>query len=280
MDNCVIYTRISTNNNSKEEELKLNNQLNNCYNFCKNRNINVTNIIKERGSSWKNNRQYKLNDLIINNRNINIIINSIDRFSRYSNIGYKWLENAKNNNICIYFVEEGLNTDIVRNLILIKQKILMAEEESNSMSERIKLSIKSRRKKGELFGPIPYGKKSIKKKNKKIYVDNKLEIDIIRFIIYARNDVFRFSLLNKYLNDIKPGNDDPIIGNGFSYSNSNECKKLSYTNIAIILNSYDIYKRGKKWTGNSIRKICFDYNRNNSMNNINTRFRKIKIKTN
>lgn len=152
----IIYTRLSAPSKSKGDNneyyitnISLDNQYKNCKQFCIKNNIDLlcASTINEIGSAWyKNNKQDKLKKFISSSKNSNIIINSVCRFSRHIETALEMLRIAKNNNITIYFVEENLNTDNPDHIILIKRKILDAEEEVTAISRRVKLHHKYKKK--------------------------------------------------------------------------------------------------------------------------------------
>jgi DNA invertase Pin-like site-specific DNA recombinase len=254
MSQVYIYTRISSAssyNNGNKKFVSLENQALNCVSYLEKLGINKDNVevIEDIGSAWKNRHNQCGLFHLLNKHNITIIINSICRFSRYSLIGYSLLEKAEKHNITIYFVEEGLNTANERHSILIKQKILFAEEEAIACSRRQKLAIAEKKKKGWEFGNPGFGYKMVMKGSIQKKVPNKLEKKVLDFIIKANdNDFYEDKkLLNREYKKI-------VMNTGKKFMGKNK------KNVNI--SKYDYEPKNKKFSGRQVKSSVLAYNLN------------------
>ena len=117
----------------------------------------------------------------------------VDRLSRNIVKYLSWLENLAAKDIDIYSQSE--NCHYGKNKLLFIQKILDAQKEAEILGERVKLSYKMKRKRGdEHIGCLPYGKKyqrllsdDKKKTLRQIVVDNDFEQAILKNIVDSRD---------------------------------------------------------------------------------------------
>lgn len=277
----VIYTRISSVSNNESYKsygkyslISCNNQYDNCKNYCIEHNINLNNHlhISEVGSAWKKlNKQYELTKLINKKKNINLIINSVCRFSRYLLKACTLLELAEKNNIVIHFVNEQLRTDNKENIHMIQEKVIIAEQESNACSNRQLLAIKNKKNKGWYFGRSSYGYK--------IETVNNIRKNVIKI---DEHIVFQFL---KNINDIYNSiSDSEITMENYETYVKRELylmlKKLNYevtesevefrkkkdniinfkSNVANTLNYYNIkYRNNLEWSGATINYLIKNF---------------------
>ena len=131
-----------------------------------------------------------------------------------------------------------------------------AEYESNVISNRVKSNNNVLRNKGWKFGRPRYGKKVIFQNGTRKFTANKMEQEIINFIIMARIGV-TCEKLNRQLKIIQ--NKDPIefwdLEEGKMINKFTQRYTLSFPEIADLLNSYKIRSRFGEWTRSKVNRI-------------------------
>jgi len=151
-----------------------------------------------------------------------IFVWRVDRLSRNIVKYLSWMEDLNERGVCIYSQQENITYS--NNKLAFLQAVLDAQKEASILGERVKMSYRLKRQRGdERVGGLPYGKKynRILKPDgstlKKTVVDNLEEMAIIDRI---HNSDYRFA-----------------------------------REIADDLNSEGLKKRGKKWTRMSVIRI-------------------------
>ena len=259
---AIIYTRCSTfrQNNSNSSSLEM--QQFACHDYCNDNNFEVIEPnVEEICSASVQNKQKKLELLINNNKNINLVIFDISRFCRCIFTGIKLIEKCINNNITLHFIKENLIIKNKKNLKNFTSGLINAQSESDAISYRVTESIKYRRSIGNYIGNPKYGYKIQTINGIKKLIFNNFEQHIIKIILKLKygGSISDLDILTKELNNSKFTIIDrtkPIMyGN---YDNSD---------IAFILNNNNIYyKNNKEWKNSNISNII--KNNNNIQDNI------------
>ena len=222
--------------------------------------LKVEMVYKIVESAYKNDYQ-TIKSLIKKFKGKNIIIYNVTRFCRNLNAGVELLNLALKNKTRLIFVEEGIVWDENNqyNLLILKNKLAYAQEESLVIGRRVKDAISEKKRRGYHVGGAPkYGFKAINVEGGKKAVFDEQEQDVINFIKICKKVGTSVYEINKHMNLLTPKPiiiDDPII----LYYNGNEIdfikEPLSNVGIADILNSYDVLKRGNKWTGAMVSSV-------------------------
>jgi len=258
--NAIIYIRVST----KEQHIEA--QKYSCEQFCILNNLNVKNIYIEKTSAYKGNKQIILEDILNNNKNVNLIINSADRFSRNIENCNQYINLLEKNNIDLYSVKENINLTTAFGKHQFRTLINTAQFESELISERVKNSINYRKANNILIGSVPYG---YMKKNGILIRDDK-EQAVIKFIF---NNYRKFKSSAELSNNLYKLLDIfekdqsyyvPILfteeDDNYEYQQYNNTHKIkiTYKILLNILNDYDLLKRNKQWSVSSINLKNFE----------------------
>ena len=254
---CVIYTRVSLSKQYSSKSVSLNAQENICNQYALSANINVSRIYKEVCSTFKKiPPMLKAASLM---RNVIIICADVSRFSRSVNLGLMVANRIVDNGGKIIFITENFIYDINKSAKL-KSYLEKTEYESQIIGMRVRRSNSFIRSRGGLTnGVVPYGFNYTNTLTK-----NKHEINIINFINIARTANFSLSAINMSLKKIKKTN-TPI-----ELLDENMCaidkinRRLTYQEIADLLNSYNIDKRKIKWNANTVNTAVKSFNRQNA----------------
>ncbi len=254
---CVIYIRVSS------EEQNYEAQKYTCEEYAFNNRLYIKQIYEEKVSAYKGQQQTQLVKLIEENQNCNVVIFSIDRFSRNLKNSEDFIHKMADKKINLLSVKENINLRTAFGKHEFRKLISIAQYESELISERVKNSIKYRKENGIPIGIIPYG---LVKFNKKIVKDAD-EQNIIKFIVKnskSKSTPERFSKeLFALMRKLKRKESDmvPIIitveDEEYEYAElrNDEVINITYEMMANVLNDYNIFKREKKWTKNSVARI-------------------------
>lgn len=250
--NTIIYCRISSNDQSLEA------QEHECIKYCQEKNLHIIDIIHEIASSYKN-KQSKLKQLINENNNINIVIYSIDRFSRDPVVADQLLNKMEQNKITLLSVKEqlDLNTPIGKHQF--RTHVSYSRLESEMISQRVKTNIKYKRDHDMFIGQAPYGYQVVE--NKK--VPNPIEQHVIKFIINNYNKQLtsvEFTARLYKLLDLHQKPSDSYVSIVFDDHNGEQIAEnikvmITPEMLGDILNEYEILKRNKFWNTNKIRNV-------------------------
>ena len=127
-----------------------------------------------------------------------IIIYRVDRLSRNIVKYLSWMENLNNKKVGIHSFADKISYDTDK-LVFI-QKVLDSQKESALIGERIKMSIKKRKERGdECIGGVAYGKKCRRTETGKlVVVANEEELSVIDYIKSSKApSITVASILNK-----------------------------------------------------------------------------------
>ena len=81
-----------------------------------------------------------------------IMTKSISRFARNTVDTLKYVRLLKENNVAVFFEEEGINTLEMSGELLLTILSSVAQQESENASTHVKLGLKMKKERGELIG--------------------------------------------------------------------------------------------------------------------------------
>ena len=251
---AIIYSRISSVKQQDGTSLELQQSL--CNDYCNLMNFNITAVHNEICSATLMVKQIKLNNIINNNNNINLIILDESRISRNIKDFIILLDTCKKKNIIIHFVRNIVISNNTQDIKKMFSNVYDAEIESKTLSERIKRSINHRKRMKTYLPSVPSFGHIIKDKK---LCNNEKEQDIIYLInkLFWGSDTFS---INQLLFKIT-GNKEEVCD---LYDND-EIFEVKYGNMRIIdivyfLNNLEIKCRKRKWNSNSVSKLIKEKN--------------------
>lgn len=176
---CAVYIRVSTDN--EEQKTSLVNQKSYFVDFIQKNNYDLYDFYEdvESGTTEKReNLQRLLKDA--ENKKFDIILTKeISRLARNVETIYKIKKITENNNIGIYTADNSFNT-LTNNTGMLGLWAWIAENESQKISERVKIALNSKAKRGEMKGSnAPFG---YYKKDCKLYKKDDFTVDIVKKI--------------------------------------------------------------------------------------------------
>ena len=268
MNNAIIYTRLSSSNQSFNNGIyvSIENQINKCIEYCNNSNISVSETITEIKSAKNIDKQNELLKILNENSNTNIVFYNITRFSRNTGQAINFVNKCIAKNIKLHFAEENFTIDHFMDLHRLRLGLSQAEYESNVISNRVRSNNNVLRNKGWKFGRPKYGTKVVFQNGIRRFTANKIEQEIVNFIVIARIGDVTCTTLNRQLKKIIPKNKEPIefwdLEKGEMIERFDKKYTLSFSEIADLLNSYKIRSRFGEWSGSKVNRIFNQYIKN------------------
>lgn len=252
---AIIFCRVSTPQQAGMGNMSFSVQESKGFECCRILKLVCRSVIKTVESAYtgKPTTMFKL----LSKRGKCIVIYDVSRFCRRVGHGKELLRKALKNNVTLFFVSEGLiyGNNFEKSEKLILDKLRIAEEESKAIGRRVSHALREKKRRGFYTGgTVPYGKKVVNVQGGKKLVDEEHESNVIRFItgcVELGTSAIYLSRLMKLIS----GYDEPIIleHNGVKVIKLKE--PLTYSTIASLLNEYEVYKRGRKWTASSVSRI-------------------------
>jgi DNA invertase Pin-like site-specific DNA recombinase len=275
-----FYARVSTPKQSGDEKLSLEAQL---AKMAESIDCKPVQVVQEIGSAYNSKSQFLLDSLIRNmKRNSLLYVYSFDRFSRNLEKAKAWIEVLKKKNCTVCSVTEP-NTDVL-------EAIQKAQEVARQIGEKSQSVAKMRKEWGSHDGVPPYGfikeAEVVVKGHKRIKIFRLKEVkkqqEVIQFIVHMRRGGVSSMLLNQkfkqivgeqfgkeaekefvelsfYQNDRKTDQLASVFDESF--------QPLSFSNIAEILNDYDIpYLNSKKWSAKTVKQVILRSAKNENKN--------------
>jgi len=290
----IIYSRVSTAD--QVDGVSLQAQASSCSNFCLHNDIGTPLVIQEISSAYNNippqllALQYK--------RNCRIVFYSVDRFSRYYDLGLKFALHLLHRGCRLVFLREELCLDKssikTPDFELFKIKLIMAQSESDNIGARVKASREWMTKNEYFIGSTPpYGYTLVPdlvnpKFNR--LKEHHSEYWIINFIKMCRTKDVPVDNINKQINDLCNSTKTPPFVYTFEYRFTKNDKKivseytnenvtpqeltqgrvcplkklkypLTYKEIAYILNECNVLKRKIQFTPQNTRSCIEIYDK-------------------
>jgi DNA invertase Pin-like site-specific DNA recombinase len=262
---CVVYNRVSTQKQNSTDSLSLKVQESICNDYAQANNISIKSIYKEVHSAYS--KIPTVLNTVINLKTRIILISDVSRFSRSINVGLRMAETALSNKNHLIFIKENLiltTNDDISKLSPLLQK---TQDESKLLSDRI-TSTKKYLDSNNMYsgGTVAYG---YKVDNKKV-ISNENEKSILQFILLCQQKNISGNDLNKLMIDISKLN---IYENIICYDidgnpTDTMTDSLTNTEIADLLNSYKVSKRGKDWNATLVKSAINSYDKGNKKRNI------------
>ncbi len=265
--NCVIYIRVSTVEQNTEA------QQDKCEDFCFNHRLFIKEIVIEKCSAYKCQSQKGLQKIIEENKDINLVVYSIDRFSRNILKANELINSMSKNRINLISVKENISLNTAFGKHEFRKLVSASQLEAELISERVKNSVSYRQKNGFYVGQAPYGYTVF---NKKLARDSDEQL-IIKFILTTikkkttseklSNNIMKLLKSLKMQNAID--NFCPLIitleDDNYEYRqlNNNEVFVPTFKSLSEILNDYGIKKRNKLWTVSSLNYLVKQQLKNN-----------------
>ena len=272
--NAISYCRLSVSTNKVADENNLEKQYKICKEYADKNNLNLEDSFEEVRSSYNKGNKKSLNEL--ENSDGDICVSSVDRLTRDSYQGIKFLINCREKKIKIHFINDNIILDPFNNYTEYSKKwnklllnLVLSSIESDAKSDKQIASIKYRRKKykGQYeFGRVPFGKKIARTKDgNRIFKPFNKEQNVIDLIKLLRDKYFlrkkrKFeTLLNKIIESYKLKEielDEIVLEKDLIFS---------FKDIANFLNQIGLKKNGKDWNEVKVRTVYINNNKENDL---------------
>lgn len=255
---AIIYARISQKN--QKDGLSLESQVSNCIRYCTMNNYHLVEVIKEIGSAKDLSKLKKLERIIDEKDNINLIVSDTSRFCRNVKEGVNLLDLMDKKNIVLHCADKNFMSNVNDDYKQIVGGIKDAEVEIKTLSNRVKRTIKYKKDNNLYLPSLPkYGYSYFKIFDDNMIIKKIKEDPMEQKIILLVNEMYNGSPSKNVENLLVAitGNPNHKI---YDYENNVEVKEIRRGNftkkaIADFLNHLNIFRRGKKWTVNAISNI-------------------------
>lgn len=255
--NTIIYCRVSTQGQELDAQIAA------CQDYCIRNGYYIVEIITEKGSAFTGN-QPNLTKILTTKKNINLLVYSIDRFSRNIQSCDTFITLIERNNINLKCVKENINLSTALGKHNFRHVVSLAQYESELIGERIKNNIRYKRQNNLHIGQAPYGF-TLNKETKKLErnVEEQYVVAFVRSFLNKSMTVHDangrlYGLLRQLnrTNDYAPieVSDDDDQYTYYKYKD-NDRVHMSTKIISEIFNDYGILRRGKAWNRVSLKKI-------------------------
>lgn len=246
---AVIYSRVSTYRQQSGTSLESQKSL--CQDFCNLMKFNVVNIVEEVCSATLMSKQSKLNDIIMNNNNINLVILEPSRLCRNIKDFINLLDKCNKQNIIIHFVQTITSSNNSQDIKKMISNVYDAELESKTLSQRIKRSVSYRKQMKTYIPSNPSFGWVVKDKKLFLSSDEQNVILLINKLFWGSDTASINDLLYKIT-----GNHDEIC----DLYDDDVIFEVKYGNMRIIdivsfLNNLGITRRNKIWYSHSVSKL-------------------------
>lgn len=180
MEKCVIYSRVSSDHQDYSR------QINELRVYAKSKDLSIVDEFNEKKSASKYKKTdrveyFKMKEYVIMNNIKRILMWEISRLSRDTIMSLTEIRDFKNNNIGIYFLQNGLDTLDENNMLAITILSSISEKENELRTSRIKSGKRNKARENNSitgFWTIPYGYKNV---NSKLAIDEE-EANVIKMI--------------------------------------------------------------------------------------------------
>lgn len=287
MSSCIIYTRLSKPSNSifpDNKNLSLSTQLQICEEYAKKNKLNIKKKYTDIKSARKIHLLPQLNQLLKENSDIVLLINTVDRLSRNTEEGCRFINEANKKNIKIVFVSENLHTYDFDTKHIIRMKLSAAEKESDTISRRIKQTNATKRKRGEFLGNrAKYGYYIENINGKKYLKKNNFQQKVINFIVQIKTGKISSNIASQLMYRICDENNINVPIHFYDHkdniiTNFTNINPLNSQEIANLLNDYNVpYINNMKWNKKSVYRIFNDNKKTNINNTYSLRSKMAKL---
>lgn len=218
INNAYIYCRISSQYSKKTNSLDT--QEGTCISYCKDNDMNIVEIVRNKKSSRNMMNYDELEKLIEKMKpNDTLVVADVSRFSRNLMKGLQLLDKMDKKKIKIYAVKEQAKYDTFTNRYTFRNFLNHAEYETDGLSMRINDSIRNIKQKGGTLGGAKFGYEK--------YIDNGIR--------KIRKNMTEHRTIMKIRKMFREGKTPQEIANE--------------------LNNFNILYRGKRWTSKYITYV-------------------------
>lgn len=206
LNRAVLYTRVSTNKDEQEKSLQIQEEV--YKDYCKHKGYELIQIYPDKGTATSVRQRPEFLEMMrhagldyeVNNEGTDIfrtsdreskfdiiIVKDASRFSRNIEIGVATVNRLKDKDVTVIFENAGISSTDPNAQFILPLLFSMAENESISLSKKIKFSKRFIAEKKQEYKPsrVPYGYKKV---DGKIVIDEDEE-EVIKFIFSRFKEV-------------------------------------------------------------------------------------------
>jgi len=199
MNKAIIYIRVSTTQQA-DEGVSLQAQEKKARAWCELNDYEVSGVHVDAGISGKkmNNRPALEQALSECELGSALVVYSLSRLARSTKDTISISERLQLAGTDLVSISEKIDTTSAAGKMVFRMLAVMAEFESDQISERTKMGMQHKKAKGERVGSIPFG--SQLHSNGKDLLPNKIELEIIEIIASLNRDGLSLNKIAAHLN--------------------------------------------------------------------------------
>jgi len=199
MNKAIIYIRVSTTQQA-DEGVSLQAQENKARAWCELNDYEVGGVHVDAGISGKKmgNRPALEKALSECEKGSALVVYSLSRLARSTKDTISISEQLQTIGTDLVSISEKIDTTSAAGKMVFRMLAVMAEFESDIISERTKMGMQHKKSKGERIGTIPFGSK-LHSNGKDLLPDN-VELEIIEIIASLKRDGLSLNKIAAHLN--------------------------------------------------------------------------------
>jgi site-specific DNA recombinase len=196
----IGYLRVSSEI-SKKKGNSIENQHNKIIDYCSLNDFELIDVLKDEGlsgMSYNKREGYKQLMEVVKSKSVDgIIVYSLSRLGRKMSDVIQIMELFSKNNIDFYSVKENINNKDMMGRLLMNVLMSFNEFEVENIRERIRDVKQNNKLNGLVYGKLHYGKN----KDGKKLIDNKKELEVIKYIKNLRSRGWSYFRISDKLNE-------------------------------------------------------------------------------
>jgi DNA invertase Pin-like site-specific DNA recombinase len=200
MDKAIGYIRVSTDEQAKEG-MSLENQEDKIRAYCKLKDFELIEILKDAGISAKNLQRpgaQKVIEMAQTKMVDAVVVYKLDRMFRSTVDALETTKRFDTWGVSFHSIEETLDTKSALGRFFFTLTAALAEMERGIIGERTRDVLQRKKQNGEVYGHVPFGYKRFKGR----LLANRAEQEIVKKVLDLRDKGLNFSRISRELNKL------------------------------------------------------------------------------
>lgn len=197
---AVGYVRVSSEDQAKEG-VSLSNQKAKIQTYCDLKDLELVTILEDAGLSAKNLKRPGVQTVLemVKKKSVEaVVVYKLDRMFRSTVDALETTERFDKQGIAFHSIEETIDTKSAMGRFFFTLTAALAEMERGIIGERTKAVLQHKKENGEVWGPVPYGFKRVRRK----IVSEESEQHTIKKVLHLRENGLNYSQISRELNNL------------------------------------------------------------------------------
>ncbi len=197
---AVGYVRVSSEDQAKEG-VSLSNQKAKIHAYCDLKDLQLVTILEDAGLSAKNLKRPGVQTVLemVKKKSVEaVVVYKLDRMFRSTIDALETTKKFDKQGIAFHSIEETIDTETAMGRFFFTLTAALAEMERSLIGERTKAALRHKKENGEVWGPVPYGCKQIRRK----IVPHEAEQQTIKKVLSLRKMGLNYSQISRKLNEL------------------------------------------------------------------------------